>query len=583
MIKQLQLKNFRGFEDHCLDFRELTVVVGANNAGKSTIVEALRIVSIVATRFKRLPLVNPPDWLGAYEGRASIGVSPSLLNLEINFESIWYLYDNPASITVKFENGSEIQIYVHKDGLCFASIYDQNGRLVSSQSRARDAVVPSVSIMPQIGPLRLIEEVLKDDYVRRVASSYLASLHFRNQLKVFQDYLPQLRIAVTETWPGMEIEELIVPGAFERAIISLHVRNEDFVGEIGIMGHGMQMWLQTIWFLCRIQGSDTVILDEPDVYLHADMQRRLIRYIRGRFPQILLTTHSVEIMAEVDPENILIVDRHRARSQYASSAPAVQSFVERIGSAHNVHLARLWSTRRLILVEGKDLKYLKILQNKLFPESQHPIDSIPNMPINGWGGWSYAIGSDRLMKNAIGDQIQTYCIFDRDYHHEGEIAQRHQQARVIGVYLHIWSKKEIENFFLNPSTIQRFIGKRVPRRINAPSRDEVANQIQVITDSLEDGAFDALSSEYLAADRGGGPRRANEKARTRLREVRDATGSVVDIISGKELISRLSNWSQTEFGVSFSASALLKEFNLDEIPNELIHVLDSIENSRAFR
>jgi uncharacterized protein YhaN len=96
MIKQLQLKNFRGFEDHCLDFRELTVVVGANNAGKSTIVEALRIVSIVATRFKRLPLVNPPDWLGAYEGRASIGVSPSLLNLEINFESIWYLYDNPA-------------------------------------------------------------------------------------------------------------------------------------------------------------------------------------------------------------------------------------------------------------------------------------------------------------------------------------------------------------------------------------------------------------------------------------------------------------------------------------------------------
>jgi energy-coupling factor transporter ATP-binding protein EcfA2 len=415
MIAELHLKNFRGFKNHSINLRELTVVVGANNAGKSTIVEALRMVSIVATRFRTLRYEQPPAWLD--EHGANIGVKPPLGNLEINFDNVFYRYsDPPASITAKFINGSKIQIFLGRDGVCFSSVYDNNGNPINSKERARNSNIPTVSIMPQIGPLRSVEEVLTEDYVRRVASSNLASLHFRNQLKVFSDFLPQLELAVSETWPGVKIEELILPNPLSAQKIYLEIRNEDYVGEVGTMGHGLQMWLQTIWFLCRAQGSGTVILDEPDVYMHADMQRRLIRYIRDQFPQVIITTHSVEIMAEVEPENILVVDRRRPKSQFTSSAPAVQSFIERIGSAQNIHLARLWSARRLILVEGKDLKYFKILQNKLIPDSQNPVDSIPNMSIGGWGGWNYAIGSDMLMKNAVGDQILTYCIFDCDFH-----------------------------------------------------------------------------------------------------------------------------------------------------------------------
>ncbi len=94
--------------------------------------------------------------------------------------------------------------------------------------------------------------------------------------------------------------------------LHLEVRNEDFVGEIGLMGHGLQMWLQTMWFLALSKDAQTVILDEPDVYMHPDLQRRIIRFLRNRHPQCIITTHSVEILSEVRPEEILVVERRRA-------------------------------------------------------------------------------------------------------------------------------------------------------------------------------------------------------------------------------------------------------------------------------
>lgn len=68
------------------------------------------------------------------------------------------------------------------------------------------------------------------------------------------------------------------------------------MAEVALMGHGLQMWLQTMWFLCRSSPTATVVLDEPDVYMHPDLQRRLVRLVRGRYPQIIIATHSVEIV-----------------------------------------------------------------------------------------------------------------------------------------------------------------------------------------------------------------------------------------------------------------------------------------------
>jgi predicted ATP-dependent endonuclease of OLD family len=133
------------------------------------------------------------------------------------------------------------------------------------------------------------------------------------------------------------------------------------------------MWLQTIWFLLRTVPDCTVVLDEPDVYMHPDLQRKLFRLTRGRFRQCIIATHSVEIMAEADPGDILIIDKKERRSCYAKNEPAVQLLIAQIGGIHNVHLARLWSAKKFLLVEGKDISLLKHFHSALFPDVELPL------------------------------------------------------------------------------------------------------------------------------------------------------------------------------------------------------------------
>lgn len=580
MLRELKLRNFRGFADHRLPLRDLTVIVEKNNAGKTTLVEALRLLSVVVSRYKNLTYRRPPAWTEL--PIREYGVAPSLRNLEINFQGIFHGYsDPPATIEGIFSNGYSVLIFLNQTEEIYAVIRDPKGNAITSKSQATKADLPLVSIMPQVTPVQLQERILDRDYVQRAMSSSLASLHFRNQLNLlYKQFYSKFRQVVENTWPGVRVEKLYGQGDLPHSAIELHIRNEGFVGEIGLMGHGLQMWLQTMWFLTRSARSTTVILDEPDVYMHPDLQRNVIRFLRNRFPQIILTTHSIEIMAEVEPKNILIVDKAQEKSDFATSLPAVQRITDNIGSVHNVHLTRLWTAKRFLLLEGKDIKFLKHFQDILFPNSNIPLETIPQMSIGGWSGWNWAIGSSMTLKNAMEENIQIYCILDRDYHTENEMNKRKQKAKNQCINLHIWSQKEIENFLLVSSVVHRYISNRVAKRTTPPSLEEVEAKIERLAWDMKDDAFDALSSEFRAED----PRkaeRANNAAREYMKPYEE-NGSIVPIVSGKSLLSKLSYWSQLEFSVSINAISLIREFRKSEIPEEIERVITTIEHLQNF-
>ena len=61
MIKTLRLINFRGFVDHVVEFAPFTLLTGRNNAGKTTIIEALRVVSAAQARVKSAKFEMAPQ------------------------------------------------------------------------------------------------------------------------------------------------------------------------------------------------------------------------------------------------------------------------------------------------------------------------------------------------------------------------------------------------------------------------------------------------------------------------------------------------------------------------------------------
>jgi hypothetical protein len=562
MLTSLRLQNFRCFKDQTLSLRPTTIVVGRNNAGKSTVVEALRLVSLIVSRAPNLNFTDVPKWLDA--PKAFRGVSPSLRGFEFDFTTVFHRYaDPPSVITADFSVGSSIQIFIGRgkdEPEIHAVIKNKQGNIVSTKGQVQALRLPGVSSLPQVGPLLKEEKLLAPEYVRSAVSSALAPLHFRNQLLVFRDYFAEFKRIAEETWEKLTIKELSKNGRAPDTTLSLLVRDADFVAEVSWMGHGLQMWLQTMWFLARSKDEGTVILDEPDVYMHADLQRRLIRFLKSRNPQLIVATHSIEIMAEVEPGDILVIDQGRREAKFADSLPAVQR----------------------LLVEGKDLEILKQLQNSLIPNSPEPLDVVPNMAIGGWGNWSYAIGSRMFLTNALGEEIFVYCLLDSDYHTTETIAGRYEEAQRAGVRLHIWKRKEIENYLLVPSAIVRVIARRPGRRGDPPAEDRVKTRLEKIAETQKDDAFDAISQEVLAENRSKGSKFANRVARERIDEAWASLDGKLSAISGKFMLSKISEWAQDRFNTMISARSLARELWHKEIAPEVQTVVRAIEEKGDF-
>src|SRR4051812_8197231 len=96
MIKELNIKNFRCFNDTTINFKGLSVIVGKNNAGKSTLIEALRIISIAVNRAPYISYTRTPKWLKLDEQLD--GISPSIENMDISTKNIFHQYGKPPAV-----------------------------------------------------------------------------------------------------------------------------------------------------------------------------------------------------------------------------------------------------------------------------------------------------------------------------------------------------------------------------------------------------------------------------------------------------------------------------------------------------
>jgi hypothetical protein len=581
MLKEVTLQNFKCFSKHSIPLRPTTIVVGRNNAGKSTIIEALRLISLVVNRLPHLTIHDVPRWLDI--PIVNRGVSPSIDHQDLDFRNVFHRYgDPPAKITASFNTGITITIYIGGREKIHAVVKDAHRNVVVSKGQARNANLSKVGILPQIGPLSATESILVPEYVLQSLSSNLASIHFRNQVNLlFEEAFAEFKAISEQTWHGLAVQELRGQGGRHGKELELMVRNDDFVAEAAWMGHGLQMWLQTMWFLARCKDYETVILDEPDVYMHADLQRKLIRFLQRRHPQVIVATHSIEIMAEVEPENILVVDREKRQAQFTTDIPEVQTVVDQIGGIHNLQLARLWGSRRCLFVEGKDISLLRHFHNRLFPDSD-PFDAIPNVSVGGWSGWNYAVGSSMSLRKAIGQSIRSYCIFDSDFHTPGQVAEREAEAVEKNLDLHIWKRKELENYLLAPHVIRRAIIKKLKQNASVPTLEDLAQKLFQFAGEFGHQVSDALATELLSENRGGGLGLANRSARDRMTSNWGTPEGRLSLVSGKLVISRLSQWLQTDFGVSISPAGLANEMRRNEVPSEIVAVLTAIEYCEAF-
>ncbi len=146
--------------------------------------------------------------------------------------------------------------------------------------------------MPQLRQINETEQILEKATVLRDVDTNRSSIHFRNEIRLFKnDFFEEFKNLANNSWETGWITEFYEEGMN----LGLNIREGTFEGEIGWMGSGLKMWLQILWFLAKSKNAETIVLDEPDIHLHPDLQRKIAKTLISGNSQTILTTHSTDL------------------------------------------------------------------------------------------------------------------------------------------------------------------------------------------------------------------------------------------------------------------------------------------------
>jgi hypothetical protein len=200
------------------------------------------------------------------------------------------------------------------------------------------------------------------------------------------------------------------------------------------------------------------------------------------------------------------------------------------------------------------------------------------MPLGGWGGWNYALGIAQFLQES---GIKVYCVLDRDFHLPQEVDERKAQAAKAGIQLHVWSKKEIENFFLIPDVIVKVIASRI-KGSGRPSVADITAKLDDLAQAMKESVIDSFADSFRLLQKGIELKTAMKRARSYIAPFWTTPEGRLAVVGGKDLFADLSNWCTDEFDVSVGVMAVLRDLSTADVPIEIRSVLDAVAASKDF-
>jgi predicted ATP-dependent endonuclease of OLD family len=447
-INKLILKNFgpfRNFEVQFLKEEEICLLLtGKNNEGKSTIINALRLLD-AATR-----VINQKRQSISIEGDEYFKLlqqdteSHNIKRMVYNYE------DTVAEIHGHFlEDDLKIIVYLDPvDNLIYAEHF---GHIPFD-------VKQIFGFVPPLGPLNESEDIISNiPYLRASINTSLAPRHLRNHF--FQiltaDEFTLVRKIINSSWKGIELLDY-EPIYKENKVFSYYKENR-VERELAWAGQGLQVWFQIITHLVRLRNTSILILDEPEINLHPEKQNDLIRILREYYNgSILIATHSVELMNNVHISHIINVNKGHSRPKIKSTEDKFYlEFVRsQVGSNFNLIASQFEDVDILIFTEDTDDFTIINELAKGYGINKKAF----NIPVYGFSEYKKAIFYKKAYELLLGKKAQYSILLDRDYYptdYLQSVSKELEHAE--GIRTVFTPGKEIENIFLYPQLLFKII------------------------------------------------------------------------------------------------------------------------------
>ena len=453
MITRLQLRNFKGFEKFDIGFKQDNWLVGPNNAGKSTIVAALRTAAQMGSVARRRMPEHFPVERGVEvpahlytPGRYGL-VEENLRHEFRDVETrLIVTYGSGARLTAVWPAPSE-------ETEPYFFVRARDGVYVRTTSEAR-SLLPHAGVVPILEPVQHRERRLSDEYVESSMETRLASRHTRNQVRLLKASLPDTEgyddlLSEFRDWArpwssdfrvGDLVEHLEDDGVF----LDVYCRETGSRSdrELFWAGDGIQVWIQLLMHLFLSQDRETLILDEPDLYLHADLQRRLVRLLESIQSQTIAASHSAEVLVEAPPASVTWIARERRTAIRAPTEKVASELSVAIGSQFNLRLARALRAKGVLFVEGDDMRVVRNLASTLGADRVANENGLIPIPLQGFTNWAHVEPFSWLVDHLLEGSVAVMVVLDRDYHVTSQVRAVERRLRAVKVKPHVWRRKD---------------------------------------------------------------------------------------------------------------------------------------------
>ena len=266
---RVRFTNYKALKKFSVLLHEFNVLVGPNNSGKSTILGAFRILSesIRRARSRKPEHISNPAINGW-------GYRVPLTDLPIATENIFTNYDesSPAKIEFFFASGNKLNLVFPEQNYCCMTC-EASTSIVRSPADFKREFKVSVGFVPVLGPVEHNERLFQKNAARLALLTNGASRNFRNIWFHYPEQFDEFREMIQTTWAGMDIGKPEVDYSHEKPVLHMFCPEMRYPREIYWAGFGFQVWCQMLTYIIRSSDDSLLVVDEPDIYLHSDLQR----------------------------------------------------------------------------------------------------------------------------------------------------------------------------------------------------------------------------------------------------------------------------------------------------------------------
>jgi hypothetical protein len=224
----------------------------------------------------------------------------------------------------------------------------------------------------------------------------------------------------------------------------------------------------------------------------------------------------------------------------------------------------------VLFVEGDDAKILRELATTVGAHRVATETSIAVIPLRGFDNWEHVEPFSWMSADLLDGSVRVFVLLDRDFRPDSQCALIRKRLKVLSVDCHVWKRKELESYLLEPSVIAR---------ATHATEGWVEEALAEAADDLEDDVFAQVMRETRREFRRDQETQADKEGKARFTALWKERSQRKWVAPAEPVLHGL-NRRLTDGGhQTTSFRVLARTFNGSEVPPEMARLLDKIETA----